>query len=83
MGGKRRPIVLDGSDFVYSDVEFDVGQDLPPTLFLSNLMYEALRQAMIGDAIDQDDALKDTRMIRDRLLAMVESEWQSRQLEKQ
>lgn len=45
-------------------------------------VYEALRQAMIGEAIDNDDALRDTRQIRDRLLKMIETEWQSRQLEK-
>jgi len=45
-------------------------------------VYDAIRRAMIGEAIDNDDALMDTRKVRDRLLAMVESEWQSRQLEK-
>ena len=57
--------------------KYDVGEAMPSTLFLSAEIYEALRNAMIGDAIDNDDALKDTRMIRDRLLVMIESGWKS------
>ena len=58
------------------------GAILPPTLFIPDEVYEPLRKAMVGEAIDSDDALRDTRQVRDRLLGMVESEWQSRQLEK-
>src|SRR5262245_38873304 len=45
-------------------------------LVFNDYVYEALRQAMVGEAIDHDDALADTRKLRDRLLAMIESEWQ-------
>jgi len=41
-------------------------------------VFNALRQAMIGEAIDKDDALHDARNIRDRLLTMVEKEWDAK-----
>lgn len=79
----RVPISYDGERFVYDrNATVQVGENLPPTFFIPDEFYTAIRAAMIGEAIDNDDALKDTRTIRDRLLAMIESEWQSRQLEK-
>lgn len=79
----RTPLLFEKGEFKRSDKQYDVGEDLPRTLFLPVEIYTTLRQAMIGEAIDNDDALKDTRMIRDRLLAMIEAEWKSRQIEKQ
>jgi len=38
-------------------------------------VFEAFKKAMIGEAIDQDDALQDTRNVRDRLLTMIETRW--------
>lgn len=58
------------------------GETFAPTLFIPNPIYSQLRKAMIGEAIDSDDALQDTRRVRDRLLTMIEAEWQSKQLEK-
>jgi hypothetical protein len=57
------------------------GESFEPTFFIPNEFYQVLRSAMIGEAIDNDDALKDTRNIRDRLLSMIESEWNSKQLD--
>jgi hypothetical protein len=62
--------------------EVGYGEETPPTMFLDGYAYDALREAMIGEVIESDDALRDARTIRDRLLTMVETEWQSRQLEK-
>jgi len=79
----RIPYLLEDGRFIFDDKNaVPTGSVLTPTLFIPREFYEAIRTAMIGEAIDNDDALADTRRIRDRLLAMVESEWQSRQLEK-
>jgi len=77
----RIPYLLENGRFVFDDSKaVPVGAELPATLFIPHEFYEAIRTAMIGEAIDNDDALADTRRIRDRLLAMVESEWQSKQI---
>lgn len=51
------------------------GEEMPVTMFLDGNAYNALREAMVGDVIASDDALRDTRAIRDRLLKLVEDEW--------
>ena len=48
------------------------GGEQRPALALGSEEYEALRRALIGEAIDSDDALRDTRQVRDRLLTLVE-----------
>lgn len=58
------------------------GEEMKPTMFLDGHVYDALRSAMIGDVLDNDNAYEDMKRVRDRLLVMIESEWQSRQLEK-
>ena len=78
----RIPYLLRDDRFVFDDSKaVEVGMELPPTLFIPHEFYEAIREAMIGEAIDKDDALHDARRIRDRLLTMIETEWQSKQLE--
>lgn len=52
-----------------------------PTIRLDRLVWESIVRAAVGPA-PSDDAVQDARKVRDRLLAMVESEWQSRQLDK-
>lgn len=83
-GDERVPFIIDErGKFLYDDnnaIQF--GQVMPPTMFLADEFYEPIRKAIVGEAIDNDDALADTRKVRDRLLTMVETEWQSRQLEK-
>ena len=80
----RVPFVMEGGGrLLYDDnnaIQF--GEVMPPTLFIGDEFYSAIRSAFVGDAIDNDDAAQDARKVRDRLLAMIESEWQSRQLEK-
>ena len=79
----RVPVTLDDGKFIYdSKKTAQVGQEVPATLFIPDEFYEAIRMAMVGEAIDNDDTIADARRIRDRLLHMVETEWQSRQLEK-
>lgn len=78
----RVPICIEnGSFIIHENATVQVGEELPRTLFIPFEFYEVIRAAMIGEAIDNDDALKDTRMVRDRLLTMIEAEWKSRQLE--
>lgn len=48
-----------------------------PTLRLDRLVWESIIRAAVGPT-PSDDVLRDTRMVRDRLLAMVEAEWQAK-----
>lgn len=69
------PYKVEGRGFILSENDtVRPGESFEPTLFIPSNIYTALRAAMIGEAIDNDDALKDTRMIRDRLLALVEKD---------
>ena len=80
---KRVPFVMKDGRFLFDDANaLPYEAVMQPTMFIDRFFYAAIRQAMIGEAIDNDDALRDTRAIRDRLLKMVETEWQSRQLDK-
>lgn len=51
-----------------------------PTISVDRRVWEAIMKEAVG-AHPLDDTLKDTRMIRDRLLTMVEAEWKSKQLD--
>jgi hypothetical protein len=51
-----------------------VGAELPITLFIPYEIYSELRKGIIGEALDNDDALKDARTVRDRLLTLVEND---------
>jgi hypothetical protein len=71
------PFVFQDGRFVFSEnntIQF--GEVMPPTMFIPDEVYGALRPALIGEAIANDDALADTRKIRDRLLVLVEQGWQ-------
>jgi len=65
-------VIQNGILFPDSNLRIPRSAALPATLFIENLIYTDLRKAMIGDAIDRDDALEDTRKVRDRLLTLVE-----------
>lgn len=48
-----------------------------PTLRFDRLVWESIVRAAVGPT-PSEDILRDTRMVRDRLLAMVEAEWQAK-----
>lgn len=59
---------------------YEPGTEPPnPTLRLPLEVWDAIVAEFVS--IPSEDALKDARQIRDRLLVMIESEWHSRQLE--
>ena len=62
-------------------IEQPPGSYAEPFLKLDYDLYNAIMRAALAPT-PTDDELRDCRQIRDRLLGMVESEWQSRQLEK-
>lgn len=65
------PITIVDGHLAYGKL-LDYNERMPVTLTLNSHDYEALRRALIGEAINHDDALRDTRDVRDRLLSMVE-----------
>lgn len=65
------PIRIEDGHLTYGEL-LDYNEPMPTTLTLNSRDYESFRRALIGEAIDSDDALRDTRQVRDRLLGMVE-----------
>lgn len=73
------------SDTVYLDPDgvwtfYAPGEETKPYLTLDRDIYEEIMRAALGPT-PTDDMLRDTRQVRDRLLTMIESEWNSNQLE--
>jgi hypothetical protein len=58
-------------------IEWIEGEVPKPTIVLNRDMWEAIMKEAVG-AFPSDDAIKDARQMRDRLLKMIESEWQAR-----
>jgi len=65
-------------------VDHDEGTHPPnPSYTFDKPVWEAIMKEAIGTGSGaNDDAVKDARNTRDRLLSMIETEWQSKQLEK-
>jgi hypothetical protein len=64
---------VEGGRIVYKDIPD--GVDAKPFLTLSRSELDALSRALLADARPEDatlDALKDSRVTRDRLLALIE-----------
>lgn len=74
--GSQEAVVTPGEDHLVYD-RIEPGQSVAdkPFLILQDEMYQSLYEAMIGPT-PQEDVLKDTRMIRDRLLTMIEHAWE-------
>jgi hypothetical protein len=70
-GGRVAASIRD-SRLIHETSPTPPGTEIRPALFLRHDELEALRRALIGEAIDSDDALRDTRAVRDRLLALIE-----------
>lgn len=63
-------------------IPYDVGAEPEPFIIIDYYIWDAIMKEALGTRTVEDDVLRDTRQIRDRLLTMLETEWQSRQLEK-
>jgi len=57
---------------------YDYGTMPEPFLDVEMEIWDAIVDKLMGHPIATEDALKDTRNMRDRLLTMVENEWQAR-----
>lgn len=60
---------------------WEMGTQPPPFLKIEWEAWEAIIREVFGVSNPGEDAIKDARQVRDRLLTMIEVEWNSRQLE--
>jgi len=72
------PFKFENGDFIRSQNDtLQWGEVMAPVMIIHSELYEAISRAIIGDAIDDDDALQDTRNVRDRLLSLIEWNWKN------
>ena len=57
--------------------EYEIGSTPEPTMIFDYEVWEAIMKEAFGTN-PSEEVLKDTRNMRDRLLTMIESEWQAR-----
>lgn len=68
-------ILMGGDGRIVYDEEHAVGTEMPTLLRLTREEFEALARAILEEERPEDatlDALKDARVVRDRLLSMLE-----------